>query len=46
MPLTSIEVCKNRPPTEVALMEAVYLAQRESLKIPENDRQIFSALAP
>ena len=41
MPLTRIDVCKSRPPAEVqALMEAVYLAQRELRKIPENNRQI------
>jgi phenylpyruvate tautomerase PptA (4-oxalocrotonate tautomerase family) len=41
MPLTKIEVRKTRPAVEVeAMMEAVYQAQREALKIPENDREI------
>ena len=41
MPLARIEVRKNRPVEEVAaLMEAVYQAQREALKVPEGDRQI------
>ena len=41
MPLARIEVRKQRPPAEVqALIEAVYLAQREALKVPEHDRQI------
>lgn len=41
MPLTRIEVRKKWPPEqEQAIMEAVYLAQREALKLPEHDRQI------
>ncbi|OQA31979.1 MAG: 4-oxalocrotonate tautomerase [Betaproteobacteria bacterium ADurb.Bin341] len=41
MPLARIEVRKHRPPEEAtALMEAVYLAQREALKVPEGDRNI------
>ena len=41
MPLAKIEVRKSRPADQVqALIEAVYLAQREALKVPENDRQI------
>lgn len=41
MPLAKIEVRKSRPATEVAaMMEAVYQAQREALKVPEGDRQI------
>jgi phenylpyruvate tautomerase PptA (4-oxalocrotonate tautomerase family) len=41
MPLARIEVRKNRPAEEVAaLMEAVYQAQREALKVPQGDRQI------
>lgn len=41
MPLTRIEVRKRRPAEEVAaIMEAVYQAQREALKVPEGDRQI------
>ena len=41
MPLAKIEVRKSRPAKEVAAMiEAVYQAQREALKVPEGDRQI------
>lgn len=41
MPLAKIEVRKSRTAEEVqALIEAVYLAQREALKLPEHDRQI------
>ncbi len=41
MPLAKIEVRKSRPAEEVsALIEAVYQAQREALKVPEGDRQI------
>ncbi len=41
MPLARIEVRKSRPTEEVAaIMEAVYQAQREALKVPEGDRQI------
>jgi len=41
MPLARIEVRRQRSPDEVqALIEAVYLAQREALKVPEHDRQI------
>jgi phenylpyruvate tautomerase PptA (4-oxalocrotonate tautomerase family) len=41
MPLAKIEVRKSRTPEEVqAIIEAVYLAQREALKVPEHDRQI------
>jgi len=41
MPLAKIEVRKSRPAEEVAaLMEAVYQALREALKVPEGDRQI------
>lgn len=41
MPLAKIEVRKHRPAEEVAaLMEAVYQALREALKVPEGDRQI------
>jgi phenylpyruvate tautomerase PptA (4-oxalocrotonate tautomerase family) len=41
MPLAKIEVRKSRPTAEVAaLIEAVYQAQREALKVPEGDRQI------
>ena len=41
MPFARIEVRKSRPAEEVAeLMEAVYQAQREALKVPDGDRQI------
>lgn len=41
MPLAKIEVRKKWPPEQVqAIIEAVYLAQREALKVPEHDRQI------
>ena len=41
MPLAKIEVRKSRSPAEIsAMIEAVYLAQREALKVPEHDRQI------
>ena len=41
MPLAKIEVRRSRPAAEVsALMEAVYLAMREALTVPEDDRQI------
>lgn len=41
MPLAKIEVRRSYSPEQVqALIEAVYLAQREALKVPEHDRQI------
>lgn len=41
MPSAVIHVRRNRPPEEVeALIEAVYLAQREALRVPANDRKI------
>lgn len=41
MPIAKIEVCRTRPAEQVsALIEAVYQAQREALKVPEDDRQI------
>ena len=41
MPLPRIEVRKPRPADQVqAIIEAIYLAQREALKVPEHDRQI------
>nr|WP_315246959.1 tautomerase family protein [uncultured Albidiferax sp.] len=41
MPLAKIEVRRSRSPAEVtALMEAVYLALRDALQVPEDDRQI------
>ena len=41
MPLAKIEVRKSRPTHEIEdMIEAVYQAQREALKVPEGDRQI------
>lgn len=41
MPVAKIEVRRSRPASEVqAMIEAVYDAQREALKVPEGDRQI------
>jgi phenylpyruvate tautomerase PptA (4-oxalocrotonate tautomerase family) len=41
MPLAKIEVRRTWPPEQVqAIIEAIYLAQREALKVPEHDRQI------
>jgi phenylpyruvate tautomerase PptA (4-oxalocrotonate tautomerase family) len=41
MPMAKIEVRERHSPTVVqALIEAVYQAQREALKVPEGDRQI------
>lgn len=41
MPLAKIEVRKTWPPEKVqAIIEAVYQAQREALKVPERDRTI------
>ena len=41
MPLAKIEVRRSRSAAEItALMEAVYLALRDALKVPEDDRQI------
>ncbi|MBC7682406.1 MAG: tautomerase family protein [Ferruginibacter sp.] len=41
MPLAKIEVRRSRPDAEItALMEAVYLALRDALNVPEDDRQI------
>ena len=41
MPLAKIEVRRSWPPEQVqAIIEAIYLAQREALKLPERDRQI------
>jgi phenylpyruvate tautomerase PptA (4-oxalocrotonate tautomerase family) len=41
MPLSKIEVRKKWSPEQAqAIIEAIYLAQREALKVPENDRQI------
>ncbi len=41
MPVAKIEVRKSRPADEVeALINAVFQAQRDSLKVPESDRQI------
>ena len=41
MPLARIEVRESHTAEEVAtMMDAVYQAQREALKVPEGDRQI------
>ena len=41
MPIAKIEVLRPRPPQDItAMIEAVYLAQREALKVPEDDKQI------
>jgi phenylpyruvate tautomerase PptA (4-oxalocrotonate tautomerase family) len=41
MPLAKIEVRKSWPPEQVqAIIEAVYLAQREAFQVPEEDRHI------
>ena len=41
MPFAKIEVRKYRSADEIAeLIDAVYQAQREALKVPEDDRQI------
>ncbi|TWJ19222.1 tautomerase family protein [Geobacter argillaceus] len=41
MPLAKIEVRRSWPPDQVqSIIEAIYLAQREALKVPERDRQI------
>lgn len=41
MPLAKIEVRKKWSPEQVQdIIEAIYLAQREALKVPEADRQI------
>jgi phenylpyruvate tautomerase PptA (4-oxalocrotonate tautomerase family) len=41
MPIARIEVCRARPPEQVAaLIDAVYRAQIEALKVPADDRQI------
>ncbi len=41
MPVAKIEVRRSRPPEAVAaIIDAVYQAQREALKVPEGDRQI------
>ena len=41
MPIAKIEVLRSRPAAEIqAMMQAVYEAQREALKVPEDDRQI------
>jgi phenylpyruvate tautomerase PptA (4-oxalocrotonate tautomerase family) len=45
MPLTKIEGRRPRSSAEVqAVIEAVYQAQREALKVPEWDRQIVERL--
>ena len=41
MPIARIEVLRSRPDAEIqAMMQAVYEAQREAFKVPEDDRQI------
>ena len=41
MPLTKIEVRRSWPPEQVqAIIEGVYLAQREALQVPAYDRQV------
>lgn len=41
MPLAKIEVRKSWPPEQVqAIIEAIYLAQRDALQLPAHDRQI------
>ncbi len=41
MPIVKIETRKHWPPEQVqAIMEAIYLVQREALKVPEHDRQV------
>jgi phenylpyruvate tautomerase PptA (4-oxalocrotonate tautomerase family) len=41
MPIAKIEVLRSRPTADIqAMMQAVYEAQREALKVPEDDRQI------
>jgi phenylpyruvate tautomerase PptA (4-oxalocrotonate tautomerase family) len=41
MPIAKIEVLRSRPAADIqAMMQAVYEAQREALKVPEDDRQI------
>lgn len=41
MPLARIEVRKSWAPEQVqAIIEAIYLAQREALQLPAHDRQI------
>lgn len=41
MPIAKIEVCRPRPAEQVhALIDAVYQAQLEALKVPEGDKQI------
>jgi len=41
MPIAKIEVCRTRPIEQVAaLIDAVYQAQLEALKVPEDDKQI------
>lgn len=41
MPIARIEVCRSRPPDQVAApIDAVYQARIEALKVPADDRQI------
>lgn len=42
MPAVRIDVCRTRPDSEVLeIIDAVYLALRESLRVPEGDRNII-----
>ena len=41
MPIAKIEVLRSRSAADIqAMMQALYEAQREALKVPEDDRQI------
>ncbi len=41
MPLTRIEVCRERQPTEIQhMLQSVYEAQIEAFKVPDSDRQL------
>lgn len=48
MPLTRIEVCRNRPAEEVEyILQAIYEAQIEAFNVPESDRQLrYYELSP
>lgn len=48
MPLTRIEVCRERQPEEVEhMLQSVYDAQIEAFKVPDADRQLrYFELAP
>lgn len=41
MPVTKIEACTPRSQEQIqSIIQAVYIAQREALQLPENDRNI------